>query len=95
MHDTHSDQNFEVIGLNTDEETVEEINIFAEDMKLNYPLVWADTKLQASLLNISKFQGIPQSFLIDRDGNLRGVFRGANAADIRIMEELVAKVVNE
>ncbi len=95
MQDTHGGQNFEVIGLNTDEETVEEINTFAESMKLNYPLVWADTKLQSSLLKISKFNGIPQSFLIDRDGNLRGVFRGANAADIRKMEELVAKVVAE
>jgi len=95
MQDTHRDQNFEVIGLNTDEETVEEINTFAESMKLNYPLVWADTKLQSSLLKISKFPGIPQSFLIDRDGNLRGVFRGANIADIQKMEELVAKVVAE
>lgn len=95
MQDTHRDKGFEVIGLNTDDEAADEIKEFAESMKLNYTLVWADSKLQASLLNISKFQGIPQSFLIDRDGNLRNVFRGANPADIRKMEELVAKVVSE
>jgi hypothetical protein len=32
--------------------------------------------------------------VIDRDGNLRGVFRGGGRAEIRKMEQLVAKVVN-
>lgn len=94
MQDEHRDA-LEIIGLNTDDETVEDINDFAADMKLNYTLVWADTTLQNELLKISKFGGIPQSFLIDRHGNLRGVFRGANPADIKKMEELVAKVVAE
>ena len=95
MQETHRDKGLEVIGLNTDDETVEDINKFAEDMKLNYTLVWADTALQSALLKISKFGGIPQSFIIDRDGNLRGVFRGANPADIKKMDELVELIVNE
>jgi thiol-disulfide isomerase/thioredoxin len=95
MQDAHREQGFEVIGLNTDDESADEMNAFAEQMNLNYTLVWADTKLQRSLLNISRFSGIPQSFIIDREGNLRGVFRGANPADIKKMEDLVAKVVSE
>jgi thiol-disulfide isomerase/thioredoxin len=95
MQDEHRDRDFEVIGLNTDDETVEQINEFATQMKLNYTLVWADTGLQNALLKISKFGGIPQSFIIDRDGNLRGVFRGANPADIKKMDELVAMIVAE
>ena len=97
MQDQHRDQGLEVIGLNTDDETVEAINKFAADMKppLNYTLVWADTKLQTALLRISKFGGIPQSFIIDREGNLRGVFRGANPADVKKMDELVELIVNE
>lgn len=94
LHETFSGKGFEVIGLNTDDESVELINGFKDQMKLNYPLVWADTKLQADLVRISKFGGIPQSFLIDRDGNLRGVFKGANPRDIKKMEEFVAKVVS-
>ena len=90
-----SDQGLEVIGLNTDDETVEDINKFAADMKLNYTLVWSDTSMQAALLKISKFGGIPQSFIIDRDGNLRGVFRGANPADVKKMEDLVGMIVAE
>lgn len=95
MQDAYRDKGFEVLGLNTDDETVEDINAFAADMKLNYTLVWADTALQAALLKISKFNGIPQSFIVDRDGNLRGVFRGANPADIKKMQELVEMIVNE
>jgi len=95
MQDKHRDQGLEVIGLNTDDETVEDINKFAADMKLNYTLVWSDTSMQAALLKISKFGGIPQSFIIDRDGNLRGVFRGANPADVKKMEDLVGMIVAE
>jgi thiol-disulfide isomerase/thioredoxin len=95
MQEEHRARDFEVIGLNTDDETVEQINEFAANMKLNYTLTWADTKLQTALLRVSKFGGIPQSFIIDRDGNLRGVFRGANPADIRKMEELVGMIVAE
>jgi hypothetical protein len=62
-------------------------------MKLNYNLVWADTKLQTELLKISKFGGIPQSFLIDREGHLRGVFTSANPKTIAQLKEIVAKVV--
>lgn len=89
------EKGFEVIGLNTDDEEVETINEFAAEMKLNYTIVWSTGQMQNELLKISKFGGIPQSFLIDRDGNLRGVFRGASPAEIRQMEKLVEKVVNE
>jgi thiol-disulfide isomerase/thioredoxin len=92
MQETFGEK-LEVIGLNTDDESVEDINSFAADMKLNYTLVWADTKTQSELLKISKFGGIPQSFIIDQEGNLRGVFRGAAPADVKKMEELVALVV--
>jgi thiol-disulfide isomerase/thioredoxin len=95
MQDAHGDAGFEVIGLNTDDgDTKEMIDKFAADMKLNYTLVWADTAMQNEMLKISRFAGIPQSFIIDRDGRLRGVFKGANPRDIKIMEELVARVVN-
>jgi thiol-disulfide isomerase/thioredoxin len=93
MQDEHRDQNFKVIGINADDESVEDINKFVTELKLNYEIVWGDSQLQNELLKISRFDGIPQSFLIDRDGNLRAVFRGANPVDVRKMEDLVAKVV--
>ena len=96
MQDEHRDQNFEIIGIDTEEQdTADDINAFAKEMKLNYTLVWGDADLQNELVKITNFPGIPQSFLIDRDGRLRGIFKGANPSDVKKMEELVAKVVSE
>lgn len=95
MQDEFRDKGFEIIGLNTDDgDTPEMVNDFAKEMNLNYTLVWASTEMQKELLKISKYEGIPQSFLVDRDGNLRGVFRGASVAEIQNMKATVAKVVN-
>lgn len=96
MQDEYRDNGFEIIGLNTDDgDTKEMVEKFAEEMNLNYTLVWAPTEQQMALLKISNFDGIPQSFVVDRDGNLRGVFRGGGKTEIQKMEELVAKVVND
>lgn len=87
---------FKVIGLNVDsDETSEQIESFAEDMKLNYQLARADENLYRELLKVSKFNGIPQSFLVDRQGHLRGVFLGGSPKVVREMRENVEKVVNE
>jgi len=88
-------ENFEVIGLNADDESVEVINPFKEEMKLNYTLAWPSTETQSDLMRISKAQVIPQSFLVDRDGRLRGVFVGANPKDVRKMDKLVREIVAE
>lgn len=96
MQDDHREKGFEIIGLNTDDgDSKEMIDKFAAEMKLNYKLVWAPTEMQAALLKISNFGGIPQSFIVDRDGKLRGVFRGGGANEVKKMEELVAQIVNE
>jgi thiol-disulfide isomerase/thioredoxin len=93
MQQEHGIDNFEVIGLNTSNEPVELIQEFSQKMNLNYPLAWADDKMQSNFMKVSKFPGIPQSFLIDREGHLRGVFRGGNASEIRKMERFVALAV--
>lgn len=96
MQDEHRDKGFEIIGLNTDDgDTKEMVEEFAKELNLNYTLVWAPTEMQNGLLKISNFNGIPQSFIVDRDGNLRGVFRGGGKPEVKKMEELVAKVVAE
>jgi len=95
MEDEFKAKDFKVIGLNIDNETPEKIQPFAERMKLNYELAWADENLYRGLLKVSKFDGIPQSFLLDREGRLRGVFLGGSQKVIRQMRENVEKVVNE
>lgn len=95
MEDEHKAKDFKVIGLNVDEETPEQIKGFAEKMKLNYELAWTDENLYRELMKVSKFSGIPQSFLIDRGGHLRGVFLGGSKNVVAQMKENVEKVVNE
>lgn len=94
MQDEYRDEGLEIIGLNTDDgDTPEMVTNFAKEMNLNYTLVWSGSEMQKELLKISKYPGIPQSFLVDRDGNLRGVFKGAGPAEIKKMKETVAKVM--
>jgi thiol-disulfide isomerase/thioredoxin len=95
MQETYGEKGFEVIGLDIDPEPVEEINEFAKTMKLNYQLGWAERDLVGEFYRISKFNAIPQSFLIDRDNRLRGVFMGGGKKVITEMKATVEKVVNE
>jgi thiol-disulfide isomerase/thioredoxin len=96
LQEKYKDQNFEIIGLNSDDETPEEIKAFVERMKLNYTIAWSDPKLIGELFRLSKANSaIPQSFLIDREGRLRGVFVGGGAKVVNQLKELVEKTVNE
>lgn len=95
MEDAFKSKNFEVVGLNTDDESVEDINRFASEMKLNYQMAYADGAMMKEFLSIGRFQGIPQSYLIDRENRLRGVFLGGGPKVIREMKATVEKVVNE
>lgn len=95
MQDKFRDKNFEIIGLDVDPESVEDINKFAAQMKLNYQLGFADGEMMKEFLRISNFTGIPQSFLIDREGRLRGVFVGGGPKVINTMKDSVEKIVAE
>lgn len=95
MQDAYRDKDFEIIGMDVDPEPLSVINAFKDQMKLNYTLVWAQGNYQEDLLKTSKFSGIPQSFLIDREGRLRNVFTGANPGKVQEMAEIVGRVVNE
>jgi hypothetical protein len=55
LQEAYGDKGLEVIGLNADEEPVDQINKFAGDMKLNYTLVWADPETQNEFVKISSF----------------------------------------
>ena len=93
MQDKYREQGFVVLGLDVDEESVEEINAFAKEMKLNYKLGYADQKLVSAFIKITKLQGIPQTLLINREGQLIGVFSGGGQKVITKMKEAVDKAM--
>ncbi len=88
-------KDFEVIGLNVDDESVGQIKEFAEKMNLNYQLGYADNKLMSEFIKISHRSEIPQSILVNREGELTGVFLGAGTGVVNKMKESVDKTVNE
>jgi thiol-disulfide isomerase/thioredoxin len=95
MQEKYKDKDFEILGLNADDETPEEIKAFAEKHKLNYQLGYAHNKLRAEMLKITRLAGIPQSILINREGQLTGVFTGGGKSVVNKMKEAVEKTVNE
>ena len=95
LQNKHKAKGFEVIGLNLDEnEDAEMIKDFGKEMEVNYELVRGDSQLFSEFLKVSKRNAIPQSFLIDREGKLLGVFVGGGPA-LKKMIDNVNKVVVE
>jgi thiol-disulfide isomerase/thioredoxin len=98
MKEKYGPSGFEILGLDTDDESetlMDDINKVVKEKGINYPIVFSDLQTQAALLNISKFNGIPQSFLVDADGNLRGVFKGANQENVVRIEAMVAGMLGQ
>lgn len=99
LQDKYREKGFEIVGLNIgdedlEKESAENMKKFAEKMKLNYQLGWAEDEVYKDFLEVSKFGGVPQSFLIDRDGRLRGVFKDASPKTLASLKEGVERVVN-
>lgn len=87
LQSKYKEKGFEVIGLNLDEEeTPEMIKDFGKELEVNYELVRGNSELFKEFYQISKRDAIPQSFLIDREGKLLGVFVGGGAALKRLIE---------
>jgi thiol-disulfide isomerase/thioredoxin len=93
MQNEYGAKGFEVIGLNVDDEPEDMVRNFVEEMNLNYTITWGNEEMVTALMRLSRSEAIPQSFLIDREGNLRGVFKGASPREIAKMKENVSKVV--
>lgn len=95
LQDKHKAKGFEIVGLNLDEEeTPEMIKDFGKEMNINYELARGEGQLFKEFYQVSKKDAIPQSFLIDREGKLLGVFVGGGSALKKLIDS-VNKVVVE
>ncbi|MFV0387564.1 MAG: TlpA disulfide reductase family protein [Pyrinomonadaceae bacterium] len=95
MQDKYREKGFLVVGLDADPETEDEIANFKKEMNLNYELGWAGDDMMREFLKLAQMDGIPQSYLIDRNGRLRAMFRGGGQTVLANMKEKVDEVVNE
>ena len=94
LQEANKENGFEVIGLNVEEEeTTDILKDFGEKMGINYQLVKGEESLAREFLKISKVDAIPQTFLIDRDGKLVGVFVGGGK-NVEKIKDSVGKIMN-
>jgi len=95
LQEKYRDKGFEIVGLDTDPESVEEIKAFAEKMKLNYQLGYADGKILSEFIKLTRLSGIPQTMIINREGKMVLVVGGGGARAVNNIKEMVEKTVNE
>lgn len=100
LHEKYKDQGLIILGLNTGndmggKETEENVKAFVEKQGLKYTIGWSHRPLTEQFMKLGQMNGIPQSFLINRNGKLTGIFQGGGPKVISQMKENVEKVVNE
>ncbi|MGI8670279.1 MAG: TlpA disulfide reductase family protein [Aridibacter sp.] len=95
MQEKYGDKGFKVIGLNTSDEPPEQVKAFVEKQKLNYKIGWATDDVIQKIFQLSEMSGIPQSIIINRNGNMTGIFRGGGPEAVQKMMETVDKTMAE
>lgn len=100
MQEKYKDKDFIILGLNTgddfgNKEAQPNIEKFVKKQNLNYPIGWSHRELTTEFFTLGQMNGIPQSFLINREGKLTGIFQGGGPNVIFKMKETVEKIVNE
>jgi thiol-disulfide isomerase/thioredoxin len=101
MQQTYGEKGFEVLGLNigADDagtlENLDAIKTFAAKKQISYALARVDHSLAAEFYKISKADVVPQSFLINREGQLRGVFVGGGQSIINSINNNVQRALAE
>ncbi|MBK9164066.1 MAG: TlpA family protein disulfide reductase [Acidobacteria bacterium] len=100
LQDQYRDQGLQVIGLNVGNDDMQpedfgRMKEFAGTMSLNYELVRISNETTDEYARVAKFAGVPLSVVVDREGRMRGVFKGASPTEIKKMKETVATLVSE
>lgn len=100
MQEKFKDKDLVILGLNTGDdfgqkEVAANIDKFAKKQNLNYQIGYSARSTTEEFFRLGQMNGIPQSFLIDRNGKLRGIFQGGGPRVILTMKETVEKIVNE
>ena len=100
MQRQYGEKGFEVIGLNVGDrdgraESVDAIKRFAAESKIDYTLARIESTMINQFYLVTKQSAVPQSFLVDREGHLRGVFVGGGQRVYDQMQQAVDGIMNE
>jgi thiol-disulfide isomerase/thioredoxin len=72
LQDKYKSQGFTVIGISVDEQGARVVKPFSTQLKMNYPILLATSEVAEAY----RIDGIPASFLIDREGRLASTHIG-------------------
>ena len=89
MQKKYADRGLVILGFSVDELTPAEVKAFGVQMKMNYPILMADSETAGLFGGV---QGFPTAFVIDRDGNVRHVKLGL-ARDAQAYEALIVSLL--
>ncbi|MFT3783178.1 MAG: TlpA disulfide reductase family protein [Nibricoccus sp.] len=67
-----------IVGISLDQDGADVVKRFAENNKMNYPVVMSDGKIDTAF---GQFEGIPTTFIVDRKGVIRAMDTGYMSAD--------------
>jgi peroxiredoxin len=89
MQNKYAEKGLVILGLSLDQQGPAVVKRFAERFGVNYPLVMGDEAVVAAFGGV---QGIPTTFLIDRDGRIR--HKKVGMMDSAEYEKLIAPLLN-
>ena len=100
MQKQYGDKGLEVISLNIGDqslnpEPMENIKKYIEQSKLDYPIARITRDSVAQFYAVSQAQAVPQTFLVDRDMHMRGVWVGGGQSIMNQVQQAIEKTINE
>lgn len=92
VYESYKDRGFTVVGLATDVGGLEKVRAFVRENRITYPVAMASEDIRMMYGGVD---GLPQSFLLDKQGRVRRVVSGVfsegtlrNAIDELLAEEV-------
>jgi thiol-disulfide isomerase/thioredoxin len=99
LQDEYRDKGFQVVGLSLGRDEISEpeslVKSYVTATAINYDIGFFTAEMRTGLSKIAPLGAVPTSFLISKDGRIRGVFQGAGPSIVQKMKIAVDKAANE
>ncbi len=80
LHTRYKDRDFMVLGISLDEISPDQIQKFARNYKISYPVLHGSrSELGKITKSYGGIQAVPTSFLVDKQGKIRARYIGARS----------------
>jgi peroxiredoxin len=91
LYRTHQQEGFEILGLSMDKGEIEGVRRFAKSMDIPYPILIGPEEASKNY----KVNALPTTFLIDREGRIRGKLVGFNSSISKQLAQQVSDLTRE